>query len=112
MAKKKSGGTTTESVSIPLIWVGVDEQPVRSVTHAYSQFSQDGLFVLTMGMANPPVLLGDHKANQELLESLPGITVTPVARVAMTEPQTELLMKVLQANLKQYRTMKKVEAGE
>ena len=111
MAKRtKKGGPTPPGVtvkSVPLAWIGVDEQPVRAVNNAYSQFDGDGLFVLTLGMANPPPLMGGKKENQKLLDALELVTVTPVARLAMTEGHAESLMKILQTNLRQYRLKKK-----
>ena len=96
MEKKKAVRKVNKSVSIPLIWIGVDELPVKAVTHAYSQVHEDGTFVMTFGMSNPPPLFGSAKENREFLASLSGVTVTPAARLAMSETLTELVIKMLQ----------------
>ncbi len=108
-ASKRKPVDKDEIVSVPLAWVGVDDVPVRAINQAYSQFDPDGLFVLTVGIANPPPLTGGKKANKELLQSLSAVKVTPVARLAMTEAHAESVMKALQKNVKQYRARKKAE---
>ena len=110
MAKNsKKGGSKPSDAGVkevPLVWVGVAEHPVEAVNKAYSQFDDDGLFVLTLGLANPPVFMGGKERNQKILDALELVTVTTVARLAMTEGHAESLMKALQTNLKQYRARK------
>ena len=54
-------------------------------------------------------MMGGKKENQKVLDALELVTVTPVARLAMTEGHAESLMKALQTNLKQYRARKGAE---
>lgn len=110
MAKKKAVRKVSDVVSVPLVWLGVEDEPVRAVNQAYSQFDPKGLFILTLGMANPPPLMGGTGQNRKTLEAIDAVTVTTVARLAMTEAHAEAVMKILQTNLKQFRRMKK--AGE
>ena len=112
MVNSKKGGAKPPDVvakEVSLAWVGVDAQPVRAVNQAYSQFDSNGLFVLTLGIANLPPLMGGKKENRKMLDVLEVVTVTPVARLAMTEGHAESLMKILQTNLKQYRATKRAE---
>ena len=87
----------------------MEEQPVKAVNQAYSQFDNDGLFVLTLGMANPPPVMGSKAQKLKMLESIAAVTVTPVGRFAMTEAHAESMMNLLQTNLKQYRAKKRKE---
>ncbi len=105
--KKKAVSKPPASKEVPLVWVGVEEQPVRAVNQAYSQFDNNGMFIVTLGMANTPPLMLGATENRKILDAIELVTVTPVARLAMTEGHAESLMKALQANLKQYRAAKK-----
>ena len=112
--KKKGASKPTSMVGkeVPLAWIGVEEKPVIAVNQAYSQFDNNGMFVLTLGIANTPPFMRGKRENQKILDAIEVVTVTPVARLAMTEGHAESLIKALQTNLKQYRAAKKRREGK
>ena len=112
IAKGVSKSANVVEKEVPLAWIGVEEKPVMAVNQAYSQFDNNGMFVLTLGLANTPPLMRGKRENQKLLDAIEVVTVTPVARFAMTEGYAESLIKALQTNLKQYRAVKKRREGK
>lgn len=88
-----------EEFRIPLVWVGVEEEPVAASNQMVIQHSARDEFILTFGMATPPIVLGDEEQRREELERVTYVPVTPVARVAFTRQRLQALITVLQENL-------------
>ena len=106
MAKKK--GEEMETHAVSMVWVGVEDEPVRAVNNLIAQF-HDESFIVSFGFANPPVLMGTKAQIKKQIASIDAVRVTTVARMAMTESQMEKTIKVLQTNLKRYRKQKATE---
>ena len=103
MAKK---GADEEGRQVPIVWVGLESEPVHAVNNMIAQFHED-LFIVQFGFANLPVVMGTPAQAKKQIASIDAVTVSPVARLAMSESQVEKTIKALQSNLKRYRKMKK-----
>lgn len=79
-------------------WVGIEDIPILFANQFLLQF-QPGEFMLAIGQATPPAILGTP---EEMAEQLAGYTYVPVrtiARVGITRQRLQELIAVLQANL-------------
>ena len=104
--KSKKPPKGIEVREVPLVWVGLDEIPVRTVTNAISQGAEDGLFTISFGYTNAPALIGSKSEIRKQLEGITSVSVSPVVRIALTESQLAKTIKTLQTTLKRYRTQK------
>ena len=96
MAKRTKGAAPTEGKRVPLVWVGLEDYPVRSANNVLSQINED-LFVISFGYTNSPVIVGgSKKAIEEQVAAVSAVPVTPIVRVALTEDQMDKTIKVLQ----------------
>jgi hypothetical protein len=109
VAKRKKVQVQATAKEIPLVWVGLEEIPVRTVTSVVSQIADDQFFV-SFGCINHPILVGSQAAVRARLDSIESVSITPVARIAMTEEKMEQVIKALQSNLRKHRAAKKAEA--
>ena len=101
--KKTKRADPDEGRKIPLVWIGVEECPVRASNNALCQVIED-MFVLTFGFTNSPVLLGSPEEIKGIVETITSVTVTPVARVGFTAAQAERVLRALQESVEKYKT--------
>lgn len=97
--------------SVPLVWIGLEDLPVRTATNIVSQF-QDDLFIVNVGFANPPILTGTPEEVRQKVESLDSVPVTPVVRLGLTESAMRSFASVLQENLKRFEAAKDSETED
>ncbi len=88
-------------VKLPVAWIGVEELPVLAANQVVSQFQGD-LFILSLGVIAPPMLLGSHEDMMEQAKRLSFVPVKPVARIAATREFMVQLIDVLTRNLANY----------
>jgi hypothetical protein len=87
-----------EGVQLPSVWVGADETPIAFANQFVCQF-QPNEFVLTIGQASAPILLGTPDQIREQVEELSFIPVRTLARIGLTRTRVQELIAALQANL-------------
>lgn len=106
------GGTadTPEVINLPIIWVGVDEEPIQFVNQMVSQF-QENEFILTFGQLAPPMIVGPPDVQREQVQTLSFVPVRPVVRVAMTADRMRQLVDVLSGNLATYDSQREDGGG-
>ena len=90
-----------EQISIPIIWVGVEDAEVMMSNQLISQF-EPGMFFLTFGHVTPPVLLGSPEQRAEQAERLGYVPVKTLGRFAITPRRLREFITVLQDNLRTY----------
>lgn len=108
MAKKVTGKAAKpadEGRAVPLLWVGLDDLPARTATNVVIQYHED-LFIMAWGFTNPPILLGTKAEKQKQIDEIVAVTVTPFAKVTLTEAQLEKTIKALQTGLKNAKAQK------
>ncbi len=92
-----------DELKLPLAWVGLDELPIVYANHFVIQFEADGSFVLSIGQATAPPILGETPEEiQRQAEQIEFVPVRPLARVSLTEAKLKELVAVLEANLKNF----------
>ncbi len=85
----------THSVSLPVVWVGVDELPVHSANQFFGQV-HDGEIYLTVGVVTPPLLPADEAEAFARLTEMTYVPVRPIVRLALTKPRLDEVIGVLQ----------------
>lgn len=95
-----------DAIQVPLVWEGLEEEPVYAVNQFISQF-QDDLFVVSFGLVTPPPLLGTPEQRHEQASRLGFVPISAIARLAFTEERLEHLISVLSENLGNFRNAKK-----
>ena len=108
--KKRSTKVPAEPTekALSLVWVGLDDSPVRAVNNTICQIHED-LFVMSFGFTNPPVLIGTPAVVKKQIEALDTVRVTPVARIAVTEAHLESIIKVFRDGLTRYRKQRDIK---
>jgi len=94
---------------VPMVWVGLEDQPVLAANNMIVQF-QDDMFTVAFGFANAPVIMGTKAQIERQILAIDAVRVNPVVRMAMTEPVLEKTIKALQSNLKRSREARKKAA--
>lgn len=87
------------SIDVPLSWVGYDEVPIAFANHVIVQFQPDGSFVVGIGQATPPPLIGTPEQIAEQAREIEFIPVRTLARVALTAAKMREFIAALSANL-------------
>jgi hypothetical protein len=87
-----------EGRDVPVVWVGLTDMPVIASNTLISQFHKD-LFILNFGFVNAPPLMGTPEEVKKQVEAIGSITVTPIARLALTENEIARVIKILEENL-------------
>ena len=90
------GVTAEESVEVPIVWVGVEQEPLQSVNTFLLQLDSDRVAVfLTAGIVTPPPVVGTPEEQRDQLKAYNYVSVKPVARLAMTRPRFEELRALM-----------------
>lgn len=90
-----------EAISLPLVYVGVEDVPLLFTNQFVIQHHQNE-FILTLCQVTPPILLGTKQERREQAKRLSYIPVKVVARIAFTRQRLVELISVLQENLRTY----------
>jgi hypothetical protein len=88
-----------QSFQIPLSWVGFEETPIAYANNFLIQFQSEGAFVLGIGQATPPALVGTPQEVAAQMEDVTFVPVRTLARVALSPSKLRELIAALQANL-------------
>ncbi len=91
-----------QSIQLQLAWVGYDETPIVYANQFLIQFQPEGSFVIGIGQATPPALVGTPEQIAAQLAELEFVPVRPLARVAITEAKIRELIQALSANLQNF----------
>lgn len=88
-----------QTVSLPVVWVGVDEQPVLSANEFVGQVHGREIY-LTLGIVTPPIFTGLNGEVDRLSQTY--VPARPIARVALTKPRLDELVDVLRQMQQMY----------
>ncbi|MER5918142.1 hypothetical protein ABT124_49885 [Streptomyces sp. NPDC001982] len=86
---------TAKAVAVPLLWVGLDDQPLLSTNQVLTQVDSDHVY-LAFGTATPPVLMGQDAEVRDQAMKLSYVPVRSVARLAISRRHLGELIEVLQ----------------
>lgn len=93
-------------IEIPVSWVGYDETPIVYANQFLIQFQTEGSFVIGVGQATPPVLIGSPAQVEEQAQGVEFVPIRPLARVAITEDKMRELIAALSATMTNFEQMK------
>jgi hypothetical protein len=93
-------------LELPLSWVGYDENPIVYANQFLIQFLPEEGFVLGIGQATAPPLIGTPEQVAEQASQIEFIPVRTLSRVALTRPKLAELIAALEANLAKFDRMK------
>jgi hypothetical protein len=91
-----------EPVPIPLVWVGLDEEPVVLANQFIGQIQQDEIIISMGVMVQPPVIGDTEQERREQVMRITHVPVQPVVRLTLTPRRIEELMTMLRDTLALY----------
>jgi hypothetical protein len=91
-----------QQIDIPLAWVGYDEVPIVYANQFLIQFQPDQGFVMGVGQATAPPLIGPPEQVAEQVAEIEFVPVRTLTRVAFTESKLRELIAALEANLRNF----------
>ncbi len=91
-----------EVLSLPLVWVGVDEVPIVMANQVLGQIAGEDEVVLAFGQVTPPPFLGTPEQRIEQAKQIQYVAVRVVARLSLTHTRLQELVRVLQQTLDNY----------
>jgi hypothetical protein len=87
-----------QKLEIPLSWVGYDETPIVYANQLLVQFLPEEGFVIGIGQATAPPLIGSPEQVSEQAAQIEFIPVRTLLRVALTRPKLGEFIAALEAN--------------
>jgi hypothetical protein len=100
-----------QGIQVPVVWIGVEENPVLYVNQFIGQVGRGEEFFLNIGQLTPPPLIGTPEQQQEQAKQIGYVPVKPVARLGLTRLGVEELIGVLQQTLANYEQAQKGQGG-
>lgn len=91
---------------IRISWVGYEETPIVYANQFLLQYQPEGGFVLGIGQATPPALIGDAEEISAQIESLDFVAARTLVRTAITEQKAKELIALLQAGVSKAELIK------
>lgn len=88
----------SDRIAVPLAWVEADE-PVAFANQFLFQQVMENDFVLSVGQAFPPPLLGTPEEQRDQARQLPFVPVRTLGRFSLTRERVVELVNVLQGVL-------------
>ncbi|MDP9397100.1 MAG: hypothetical protein M3P96_04430 [Actinomycetota bacterium] len=86
-------------IPVPVLWVGLDEEPVVLVNQFLGQVQQDEIVLSFGAMVHPPITGSDLEERREQVMRISHVPVRPVLRFTMTRRRVEELQTMLRDTL-------------
>jgi hypothetical protein len=80
-------------------WVDADQLPIELANQFACVFLGSREFVLSIGQASPPILLGTDEEREEQLRGISSIPIHTIARLVLTDERIRELIGVLEQSL-------------
>ncbi len=91
-----------QQLDVPLSWIGYDDAPILYANQLLVQFQPEGGFVLALGQATAPPLIGTPEQIAAQAAEIEFVPVRTLARFGMTRAKLQEVIAVLQANLENF----------
>jgi len=91
-----------QSIDLPLAWIGYDDVPILFANQLLVQHQQDGSFVIGLGQATAPALIGRPEELAEQAAQIEFVPVRTLARVVVTEAKLREFILALEVNLDRF----------
>jgi hypothetical protein len=105
-----------EAFDFQVVWQRLDETPVRTANQFIVQIGGPGMagpeeFVVSIGYAAPPVLVGTPEQQREFADAI-GHTLPalPIARFTLTRSTAEYLATALRKSIERFDEIVEIEA--
>ena len=96
-----------EAVNIPITFDDAEELPIMLANAFAVQSSPDGVFILTIAQAVPPIFAGDEAEQKRQLANVKSVPGKTIARIAVTPSKLRELVTSLAWAIEQYDAMQK-----
>ncbi len=97
-------------LQVPLSWVGYDEVPILYANHFLIQFTPEESFMVGVGQAAPPALVGTPEQIKAQAEQIEYVPVRTLARIGLTPSKVKELIAALEAGLRNFeRTSEQID---
>ena len=92
-----------EPITLPAVWVGLDELPVQAANNLAAQVAAPGEIILSFGHVTPPLFSGTPEEQQAQARSLRFVQVQSLARFSVTPAKVEEMIGALTGILNAHR---------
>lgn len=100
----------SEPVSVPLVWVGFQDETIKTASIFAAQIYSENEIILTVGQVTPPMLTGTSAERQAMSGALPFAQARTLAKLGLTVSRAEKLIDVLQKTIRAHT--ERVERGD
>lgn len=94
-----------EPVSVPFVWVGFNDDVIRTASIFSSQIYAENEIILTIGQVTPPLILGNPQAGAGSFAQ-----VRTLGKFGLTVSRAEKLIEVLQKTIRGHTGL--IERGD
>lgn len=91
-----------EGINIPVVWPESVDLPTVYANQMFIQHT-DNEFFLIFGELMPPIAAGSQDERRKKLQSLSGITIRPVVKIALSPPFMLRMAEAVQENVEKFR---------
>ena len=91
-----------EGITIPVVWSESVDLPTVYANQLFIQYTNNEFFLI-FGELMPPIAAGSQDERRKKLESLSGITIRPVVKLAISPPAMLRMAEAVQENMEKYR---------
>jgi hypothetical protein len=106
----------SDSRAVPIMWLGLDESPVRPMNQVIAQFdpsspSPSGEFVVTLGYVVPPIITGTDDEMRRAVDAIEYVPSQTIVRLTMNRERMLNLANALTENVERWDAFKAEEAA-
>lgn len=88
-----------DSLPVPVLWLGIDEQPVIMANQFLGQVQQDEIILSFGTLVQPPIVGATLEERREQILRISYVPVRPLARMTLTRRRVEELQTMLRDTL-------------
>lgn len=95
-------GPGHDAIPVPLLWVGIDEQPVLMANQFQGQVQQDEIILSFGTLVEPPIVGSTPEERRAQVLRVAYVPVRPIVRVTLTRRRLEELQTMLRDTIAIY----------
>lgn len=97
---------------IPILWIGLDDEPVVMVNQFLGQVQQDEIILSFGTLVQPPIVGGTLEERREQAMRITHVPVRPAVRMTLTERRLEELLTMLRDTAAMFSSRYNVTGGQ
>ena len=94
-----------EQGGVPIVWVGFNDELIRSATIFSAQIYAENEIILTIGQVTPPLIVGTPQERQSQAAALPFAQARTLGKFGLTASRARKLITVLQRTLEGHQAL-------